>query len=158
MFITTIITLIFLTHKRYQRHQFDVQILRQTYEQEKLKAEIEVQEQTFNFLSEEIHDNIGQSLSLVKLNLNMGSPAQIQQAKEILTTSIQNLRQMAQSLNSENLKNQDFISLIKNEVSRLQQTQAYQVNFKIETDDDVLWRLITKCLLYAFFRNRSITL
>ena len=40
------------------------------FQQELLKTKIEIQNQTFQNISQEIHDNIGQVLSLVKLNLH----------------------------------------------------------------------------------------
>lgn len=129
LFITTVISLIYLSKKRFIQHQYEKQKIRQAFEQEKLKAEIEIQEQTFTFLSEELHDNIGQSLSLVKLNLNMGSPFQLQQAKNILTKSIQELRNIAQSLNTDSLKSKSLLDLITYEVIRLRQTLAYHIEF-----------------------------
>jgi signal transduction histidine kinase len=43
--------------------------LRSLFNQELLKTQIEVQEETLNHISREIHDNITQVLSFVKLNL-----------------------------------------------------------------------------------------
>src|SRR5688572_14715923 len=40
------------------------------FEQTLLKSKLEIQEHTFNEISREIHDNIGQVLSLVRINLN----------------------------------------------------------------------------------------
>ncbi len=39
-------------------------------EKELLKTQLEIQEQTFQYISREIHDNIGQFISLAKLQLN----------------------------------------------------------------------------------------
>ncbi|MEN9571024.1 MAG: hypothetical protein RL172_2255, partial [Bacteroidota bacterium] len=39
------------------------------FKQELLQTQIEIQEQTLKNISEEIHDNVGQILSLAKLNL-----------------------------------------------------------------------------------------
>ena len=41
------------------------------FKQELLRSQIEIQEQTFNSISQEIHDNVGQILSLVKVQLNI---------------------------------------------------------------------------------------
>lgn len=136
LFITTILSLVFLSQKRYLKHLREKEKLQETYSQEILKAHIEVQEQTFSMISEEIHDNIGQSLSLVRLNLSMGQPKQLEQAKDILTTSIQELRSIARSLNSAALKSRGLVSFICEEISRLEQTQAYQVDVELDYDDE----------------------
>lgn len=152
LFITTVFSLIYLTKRRFLRHQFEKQELKQSFEKEKLKAEIEIQEQVFSFLSGELHDNIGQSLSLVKLNLNMGSPSQIEQAKNILTTSIQELRNLAQNLNSDSLKNTSLLTLINNEVNKLKHTLAYHVNL-ISTDnlEDIVFP--NQIILFRIFQE-----
>ena len=40
------------------------------FEQTLLRSKLEIQEETFSNISKEIHDNIGQVLSLVRINLN----------------------------------------------------------------------------------------
>ncbi len=55
--------------------------LKITFEKEILESKLEIQEQTLKNISQEIHDNIGQVLSLVKLNINTmncNEPVQIQ--------------------------------------------------------------------------------
>jgi signal transduction histidine kinase len=50
--------------------QKEKQFLQASFQQELLKTQIEIQEQTLKNISQEIHDNIGQVLSLAKLNLS----------------------------------------------------------------------------------------
>src|ERR1700710_1250946 len=52
-----------ITNKREQEKMIA------TFQQELLKTQLEVQEQTLNYISTEIHDNITQVLSFVKLSL-----------------------------------------------------------------------------------------
>jgi two-component system, NarL family, sensor kinase len=66
-FITTIIY-------RYQQKQNayfkDIETLKTSHENSLLQAQLEIQEQTFQNISREIHDSIGQKLTLAKLHLN----------------------------------------------------------------------------------------
>jgi signal transduction histidine kinase len=51
----------------HQKEMFDLKV---KFEKTILQSQLEIQEQTFRNISQEIHDNIGQVLSLAKLNLN----------------------------------------------------------------------------------------
>jgi len=72
---------------------------------------LEIQEQALKNISWEIHDNVGQLLSVAKMQINilqMELP-EIQQNKiievgEIVGKSLQELRDLAKSLNPETIK------------------------------------------------------
>ncbi len=59
---------------RYQQKQNkyynELENLKIMHENDILQSQIEIQEQTFQHISKEIHDNIGQKLTLAKLHLN----------------------------------------------------------------------------------------
>jgi two-component system NarL family sensor kinase len=70
-----------------------------------LQSKLEIQEQTLNMMSKQIHDNIGQVLSLVKLNLatmNLQNAETLQQeleySKQLLGKAISDLRQVTKGL------------------------------------------------------------
>lgn len=82
IFITIIITLTFLLlglfifviinlyQKKRVQYLKGIEELKLIHENDMLKSQVEIQEQTFQNISREIHDNIGQKLSLAKLYLN----------------------------------------------------------------------------------------
>src|SRR5690349_6933426 len=61
---------------------------RNQYQEELLKTSLEVKEQTFNFVAQEIHDNIGQTLSVAKLYLNTIDLANSKNASEKAAESV----------------------------------------------------------------------
>jgi hypothetical protein len=65
-----IVFFLLLYQKRYTQYKREKADMQASFHQELLKAEIEMKEQTLLTISQEIHDNIGQVLSLAKLNLN----------------------------------------------------------------------------------------
>ncbi len=69
-FIIFFYLLMLQLHKRRVIHQKEMFDLKAQYERTILQSQLEIQEQTFRNISQEIHDNIGQVLSLAKLNLN----------------------------------------------------------------------------------------
>src|SRR5580658_7020462 len=65
---TLVIFLIVHKKKRYE-HLLEKQTMENNYQNQLLQSKLEVQEQSFKYFSEEIHDNIGQLLSIVKMQL-----------------------------------------------------------------------------------------
>src|SRR6188508_3295628 len=74
IFILIVISFLVWFIIRYQKRnilfQVEKEILKSEFSQTLLQTQLEIQEQTLKNISQEIHDNIGQALSLAKLNLN----------------------------------------------------------------------------------------
>src|SRR5688572_10028460 len=70
LLIAFIVFILFLYQRRHIAYQKGLDELRSEFEKDILKAQVEMQEDTFSAISREIHDNIGLSLTLAKLNLN----------------------------------------------------------------------------------------
>src|SRR5260221_5694518 len=66
-----IVTILFLYQRRQHRQEKQLSRLKDQYEQELLKSQLEIQEPTFKTIAQELHDNIGQVLSVVKLSLSI---------------------------------------------------------------------------------------
>lgn len=62
--------ILFLHRKRQIAYFQKINEIEVNYEKNLLKTKLEIQEQTFQHISGEIHDNISLSLTLAKLNLN----------------------------------------------------------------------------------------
>ena len=69
VFVFFLVLIIIEYRKRQVRHITEKLELKHRYQNEVLQTQIEVQEQSFKYVSEELHDNIAQVLSLVKLKL-----------------------------------------------------------------------------------------
>lgn len=116
----------------YQKKQLQMLIQKQQMEnqfhQELLNTRLEVQEHTLNQVSQEIHDNIGQVLSLVKLNLNkaLSNPDDgqeiIQTSKELVQRAIEDLRSLSKTLNSEYLRKRPLSEILKHDLSLIEQS------------------------------------
>ena len=74
MLILAMAIFISLIIYRYQQRQNiyfrDMEALKTLHEKALLQSQLEIQEQTFQNISREIHDNIGQKLTLAKLYMN----------------------------------------------------------------------------------------
>lgn len=92
--------------RRQQRHITEKLNLQHQFQSELLQSRLEVQEQSFRYFSEEIHDNVGQLLSLIKYQLHKigrkgGEPVQqeVNQSQELLGKAITDLRSISHTLN-----------------------------------------------------------
>ncbi|TMI85729.1 MAG: sensor histidine kinase, partial [Bacteroidetes bacterium] len=66
-----IVTILFLYQRRQQRQEQEMEKVKDMYEKEALRSQLEIQENTFKAIAQELHDNIGQMLSVAKLSLSV---------------------------------------------------------------------------------------
>jgi signal transduction histidine kinase len=112
--------------------------IQQRYEEEINKSKMEIQEQLLQNISWEIHDNVGQLLSVAKMQLNMiqftlpnEQKESLNETSEIIGKSLQELRDLAKSLNPEKVKNLGLIEAIRNEFNRYKRLNFLKVSFEI---------------------------
>lgn len=107
VFIFFIVLISIEYRKRQVRHITEKMELKHQFQQEVLQTQLEVQEQSFRYVSEEIHDNIAQTLSLVKLKLYKTAgkttdeevQAGIATSTELLGNALNDLRNLSHVLN-----------------------------------------------------------
>lgn len=99
---------------------------RHDYEQNLLRTQLEIQEQTLKTISQEIHDNIGQVLSLAKLNLNTMDTTNHEQLREkiadsknLVSKAIQDLRDLSKSMNTDNIEAIGLVRAIEYELEMI---------------------------------------
>lgn len=112
--------------------------LKISFQQELLQTQIEIQEETFAYMSEEIHDNIGQVLSFVKLNLTLQKKLKsneleekIKSSQELVSEVIKDLRNLSKSLSYEFIKEFGLAEAIKNELDRINKAQVFEVKLDV---------------------------
>lgn len=107
VFVLFVVLILFEYRKRQVKHITEKLELKHLYENEVLQTQIEVQEQSFKYISEEIHDNIAQMLSLVKIKLykTKGKTTDEQvisgldTSTELLSKTMDDLRSLSHILN-----------------------------------------------------------
>jgi len=136
-----IILFIFLYQKRYYRHLHEKEQLRAEFARESLNAELEIQEQTLQNIAQEIHDNVGQVLSLAKLNLNTLDISKqpdlenkITNSKNLIGKAIQDLRDLSRSLNTEAIMAMGLSKAIGNELDMINKSGVCQTQFDVAGD------------------------
>jgi signal transduction histidine kinase len=186
--ITSTILIIFLVAiivaaiVKYQtgakKHLNEISTLKISYQEETIKAQIEKEEQTLTRISQEIHDNIGQILSLVKLNLNTldmtnCAPAtkdKVAVTKDLVGKAINDLRQLSKSLNSTHLSQGYLSESLKLELDIINRSGLYNVTYKTEGEEHpfdsqkqlIIFRIaqesLNNIIKHAHARNISVLL
>jgi signal transduction histidine kinase len=107
-------------------------------DKEILEAQLEIQEQTLRNISQEIHDNIGQTLSLAKLNLNtinlqkQNAQEKITQSKELVSEAIKDLRNLSKSLSTDSILSSGLLKAIETELAIIDHSGSFKTEFHIK--------------------------
>ena len=115
----------------------DKQNLEQKFQQELLKTQMEIQEQTFKTISQEIHDNIGQMLSLAKMNLSKfeidreNSDEAVLSAKNLVSHAVSSLRDLSKTLNTETIASIGLLKSIDLELQLVEKTAGIKTAMEI---------------------------
>lgn len=155
-----IVTFLFLFQKRQTQNRQEKANLHAQYQQEILQSQLEIQNQTLQHISGELHDNIGQLLSVARLHLNMleeeetATPAQIREVNNVIDKTIQELRGLSKSLDGDFVKDFGLMESLSHELLRIRATGKYQTEIVIEGDpyrpegqkEIVLFRVVQEIL------------
>ena len=162
IFLTIGICIIVFLFFNKQKKHFQERILMQSqFQQALLQTQIEIQEQTLKTISQEIHDNVGQVLSLAKLNLGTfetmeseSNQVKINDTKQLVSKAINDLRDLSRSLHGDKIAELGLQESIASELKILQNTGQYQTalkltgdNYKLEPQKEmVLFRIVQESL------------
>ncbi len=110
------------------------QLMESRFREELLRSVLEMQEHTFQSVSREIHDNVGQLLSLAKLNLNILSLEQsanegLLAIKDLVAKAIIELRNLGTVYHADAIIDAGLIAAIRYQVDQLQRTGMFAISF-----------------------------
>lgn len=104
--------MLYIFNKRQVKFKVEKKLMEVQHQETLLKTQLEIQEQTLQNISAEIHDNIIQLLSLSKLKMNSilqepDEPAagMAGETKEILSQAISDLRSLSHHMNGDYIMN-----------------------------------------------------
>jgi two-component system, NarL family, sensor kinase len=136
--VAFIVTILLIYRRKQLEFYRQVDTIRSEYERSLLKTQLEIQEQTFYNISQEIHDNISLSLTLAKLNLNTLSgfrsdryEKQIELTIELISKAISDLSNISYTLSSEIISEQGLLKALEKEIEKLKNLGCYELNFEV---------------------------
>jgi signal transduction histidine kinase len=136
------VSFLFLYRKRQHQHRKEKEHMTNEFRQELLRTQLEIQEQTFKTISQEIHDNIGQMLSLAKMNLSKfeidrhNSDEAVLNAKNLVSQAVSELRDLSKTLNTDTISTIGIIKSIELELQLVEKTTG--IKTKLEEEGDLL--------------------
>ena len=139
-FIAFIIAIIaFVRQYRLKKKEHDMIIHHQHTEHQKelLSTQIEIQNQTMQHIGREIHDNIGQKLTLASLYTQQlafeNKAPQINESIEnisnIINQSLSELRELSKSLTDDTINDSNIVKLLQKESNKINDLKKCTVNF-----------------------------
>ncbi|WCT12257.1 sensor histidine kinase [Mucilaginibacter jinjuensis] len=138
LFVLFIVVILFIYQRKTFEHQQKVVAIEQNLKQEILKTQIEVQDQTLTYVSREIHDNITQVLSFVKLSLGVvgkdaeQTQAKITESRELLSQAINDLRDLSKSMSFDTIKAAGLEKTITLELERINKSGLVKAELNVE--------------------------
>lgn len=121
---------------RYRKRKKENEMLRVQFSEQLLHSQLEIQEQTLQFVSRELHDNIGQVASLIKINLNtmqvdnMGVlETKVINTKELVKQLITDLKLLSSSLNGDKMAKVGLMKSLQNEAEKINKTGVFTSSF-----------------------------
>src|SRR6185437_3496008 len=144
LLIAGVVITIFVANKQRLQQNMKLAQMQLDYQKELRVVENEVQEQVLTNISRELHDNIGQLLTVMRFQLEqkkLDAPEMEQILKpmdETLTDTMQQVRLLGRSLNSDLLEQNGLLHTINQEVNRLLQFNHLKIHWKNDDTEPVL--------------------
>jgi len=160
----TIIVFFVVFQKRKNQLLIDKVKQQQQFDEELIKTQQEIQEETLKHVGRELHDNIGQMLVMSTMQMNAAAKivsddvkSKVNNAAETLKSTLDEVRALSKSLNNDVIFNLGFDTTLKNEIERLNKTGLIQSSIKISGEkidfENNKGDLILFRILQEFFSN-----
>jgi two-component system NarL family sensor kinase len=161
LFASFIISFLLINQKRHYKYLQETETIKREFSQTLLQSQLEIKEQTLRHIAYELHDNLGQIASLIKINLNTlrledseNSAQKIEATKELTRQLIADLKSLSISLNSDRIAQLGLIRVLEDETEHLnktgQLTAALETKGPIPSLDDnttiILYRMVQEIL------------
>ena len=142
-FIAAAIT--FVVQYKNKKRESENQLAQQeiVHQKELLTTEMEIQVQTMQHIGREIHDNVGQKLTLASLYTQQLAyeektadiSEKIENIGEIINQSLKELRHLSKSLTDNSIEKDTIAHLLKQEFERIKELKKFKVNLDITNEE-----------------------
>lgn len=140
------------------------------FEQELAISQVEIKEQTLNYIGQELHDDLGQKLSVARLMTNKIAFADEEEKKNIaleinmlIGECIQDIRNLSKVFISKQVKHFGFVESLEREIFRIERLELMDVDYQISNRDLeinadhalILFRIIQECINNVIKHSKS---
>lgn len=140
------------------------------FEQQLALSQVELQDQTLKHIGQELHDDLGQKLSVARLMTNKVLHVPDTDVKEVtdeinvlIGECLQDIRNISKAFISKQSTNFDFVESLEREVFRIKRLRLLQVHYQINHHNLsinpehglILFRIIQECITNVIKHSRS---
>jgi signal transduction histidine kinase len=126
-----------------------------------LQSRLEIQEQTFKTISQELHDNFGQTLTLAKLNLNTldfkaadTEHEKVKSTVDLLTQTIQSIRDLSKNLHADIISENGLIYALESELKLIEKAGTLKTTLSVTGETEwmdsgkslIIFRIVQEAL------------
>lgn len=159
--VTALIIVFFIVFQKRKNKLLLDKIEREKVFQEELSnTQIEIQEQTLKNIGQELHDNIGQLLSVANMQMSIMNTQvqetikeQFTETKNVIKESLSEVRALSKSLNSDVIVNKGFQKSVENEVARLNKLQLLSAELEIIGDETLFTNSKDSIILFRIVQE-----
>lgn len=165
-----IILFVNIYNNRKKAYQKEKELLISIYSQTLLQSKVEIQEQTLQYISRELHDNLGITASVIKIHINtlkLDDPKiledQLTEMKEQVKQLIADIKELSVKMDGEKVGHLGLMQSIETEIKRINKTGVISIRLnKIDIADDIstdksiiLFRMIQETLNNAIKHSEA---
>ncbi len=139
LLVAVVVITMVLSNKKNVQQIMKMAELQRDYE----KGVREVQEQVMTEVARELHDNVGSRLTFVKTHLqqlkivNPSLSESLQPVGEAVINTIEEVRMLGRSLNSDHIEKNGLVYTIEKEIERLRLLNKYQVQWEQDAEPEL---------------------
>ena len=164
LFALTLVFLFVFIQRKKQKYVLEKKQAKADFAKELAKSQNEIRERALENLSWEIHDNVGQLLSVSKMQLNLlelkvaeKNKNAINEVKELVSKSLQDLRALSKSMNPVSIKKIGLLKAIQLEIDRYNRLNFIKAKLEIINEpfrldnekETILFRIIQEFITNA---------
>ncbi|MEO8415162.1 MAG: ATP-binding protein [Ginsengibacter sp.] len=160
IFIAGIIIFVFQYRKRRINYEREKDEIEKQHKLDLLHTQLQIQQQTMQFIGQEIHDSVAQQLTLASIytqrmefdsNRQSGVTDKLAAISKIISDSLLELRQLSKSLTDNKMQNAGLPELVKMECERVNATGICSAGF--ETNDLPSINITVKSSLFRIIQE-----
>ena len=138
IFFIGIVIFVIQYNKHKLLHISQTKLLNKTHGTALLKTQLEIQNQTMQYIGQEIHDSVGQKLTLASLyaqQLHYQNPEpdikdKIESISHIINEALEELRSLSKNLTNDVVANKTIVNLLQDLCISLKKTKQFNIQFK----------------------------
>lgn len=151
-----LVVLFAIFQRRKNKLLYEKDQIRKNFEKEIATTQIEIREETLRNISWELHDNIGQLLTLAKIQMQQVTGNETKDVTDTITQCLTEVRSLSKLINPEFINNIGFIEVLRLEIERFNRLNYIDARMLIKGEKrDVNQKhgIIIFRILQEFFSN-----